>query len=397
MKTLLCLIIETSFLYSQPPATNQSADWSAHTASAVELVKQNRYAEAETPLRLALADAEAFPENDPRLSATLVSLAMAREQQSDFAEAERLDRRALSLRESSMPANDPRIADSLGYLGGILLVTGRGPEAYPLLRRALEIDESAGDDARCAKILNDLGLTLMRLGEPARAEPVLRRSRALFEKTKGADSLDAARVADSIATLESSQHEYAKAETELRRALPVFERELGAESPLVAAILDNLFAVVFTEKRRSEAEPLLRRAVAILDHAPANNLQTLRIRAYQAGFESDLGNLPESSRLFEEVIASEERILGPSNPQLAETLTAYSAVLRALHRKAEAKQAETRAAEILRSQHQSSQHQSSTSHQSSSSQAFRPGRPYFTLLVFEPGPERGNAHAASFR
>jgi tetratricopeptide (TPR) repeat protein len=341
MKIALFILIATCFVWAQ-------SGWSARNATGIELAKQSRYADAETAFRAAMSEAEQFPESDPRRSTTLLNLALVREQQGAFAEAEGLDRRALSLREKNLAANDPLIADTLGNLGGLLRATGRDSEAYPMLRRALEIDEAAGDEARTARILNDLGLTLMQMHEAARAEPVLRRSRALMEKAKGAESIEAAWVTDSIATLEHSQHEDAKAEAELRRALPVFERQFGEQSPAVAAILSNLSVAVRSQKRAVEAAEFLRRAVAMLDKGPLDNSGALRIRANQAGFEADAGNFAEARRLYEEVIAGEERIYGSGSAQVAGTLKEYSAVLKGMHRKSEARAAEARASGILK-------------------------------------------------
>ena len=331
-----------TFLASIDPS---DANWYKRNEAALAAADAWRYAEAEAQFRALLAP---LAENDPRFAATLTNLAKAREQQGDLKEAEQLCRRALQLRQNNLPENDLLIADSLQSLGAVLLVAARPDEAYGLLRTALSMDEAAGDQVRTAQTLGEMGLALMCLHQPARAEPVLRRSLALYEKTKGPDSLEAARVINSIATVEDSQHEYKKAERDLRRALPAFERKMGRDNPAVAAILDNLFAEMAAQKHTADGEPFLARAVQIMDNTSEETPSLLRIRANQASFEAIAGNFRESMRIFEEVITSEQRVLGANHPEVARTIAVYSKVLKQMHRNTEARQAESRANAILK-------------------------------------------------
>ncbi|HLH38940.1 MAG TPA: tetratricopeptide repeat protein [Bryobacteraceae bacterium] len=325
---------------------SSDANWEKRNRAALAAADQFRYAEAEAQFRALL---EPLAENDPRFAATLIHLAKMREQQGDYNAAERLGRRALEVRQKNLPENDLSIADAFESLGSIVLVEGRPDEAYALLRRALWMDEFAGDDARIAEALGEIGLALMSLHQPARAEPVLRRSLSLYEKTKGADSIEAARISNSIATLEDSQHQYQKAERDLRRALPAFERALGPNNPMVAAVLDNLFAEMAAQRRASQGEPFLARAVRIMDNLQSELPPLLQIRANQAAFEAIAGNLRESTRIFEEVIAAEQRVFGASHPEVARTISVYSGVLKRMHKNKEARQAENRANAILKS------------------------------------------------
>src|SRR6185437_9183454 len=112
-------------------------------------------------------------------------------------------------------------------------------------------------------------------------------------------------------------------------------------------LLNNLFAVVAAQKRIDEAEPSLRRALAISAAAGDKNPRVLRMQANLAGLEAERGRFQDSAKLYAEVIAAQERMLGPDHPQVAETLAAYSEVLRKLHQKTAAKQAEMRSNAIL--------------------------------------------------
>jgi tetratricopeptide (TPR) repeat protein len=252
----------------------------------------------------------------------------------------------LKLREKYLPPESIDIAASLNNLAAALHSAGRNAEADPLLRRGLLIAENAHDDKITASVLNTLGLVLMTLGERARAEPVLRRAEALFEKVGGPDSFDAAKTANNLATLYAQQGEFVKAEKQERRALPIYEKNLPPDHHLMGVVTNNMFSILGAEKRFDEAETYLRRALVIAERSPGG-IGVQQIRANQAALEAERGNWKIAADILEQVIAAEERLLGPQHPLLITALANYSEALKHLHHKAEAKQAERRALAIM--------------------------------------------------
>jgi len=75
------------------------------------------------------------------------------------------------------------------------------------------------------------------------------------------------------------------------------------------------------------------------------------LRANLASLEAGRGHYQIAAKIMEEVIAMQEKTLGPNHPQLAASLANYSSVLRQLHQKTEAKRAENRANAIQKSFH----------------------------------------------
>jgi len=197
--------------------------------------------------------------------------------------------------------------------------------------------------------LNALGVVLAGEGDPARAEPVMRRSLALLEESEGADSMDAAKAANNLAALYSNAREYAKAEPLVARALKGYEKYFGPDSPQIALPLANMFAVLAGQNRAQEGEPYLRRALAIGEKVSPGSLQMAHFQLCLAALEANRRNYQEAARLLESVIAIQERLLGPEHPELGRSLGSYSSVLRNLHQKTEAKEAQNRANMILKS------------------------------------------------
>jgi tetratricopeptide (TPR) repeat protein len=112
--------------------------------TAVFLDDNARYGEAEPLYRRALSIRESsLPEGHPDIAGSLNNLAGLLRATGRYGEAEPLYRRALSIRESSLPEGHPDIAGSLNNLAGLLRATGRYGEAEPLYRRAIKIWVSA--------------------------------------------------------------------------------------------------------------------------------------------------------------------------------------------------------------------------------------------------------------
>lgn len=267
----------------------------------------------------------------------------------DLAATESLRREALRLAGQKYRPEDRMLAPPMTNLALALHAEARDAEADPLARRAVLIAEQSGDRRLLGATLNGLGVVLAGEGEKARAEPVLRRSVTLLEESEGKDALDVAQAANNLATLYSDTHQFRQAESILARVLPVYEKYLGAEHPLYAMVSGNMFTALYQEGRAAEAEPYLRRALAIGEKKFPGTLNMARLRQCLAAFEVSRQNNQEAARLLKQVIATEERLLGPQHPELARALENYAGVLRHLHQKNEAKIAHNRASMIQKS------------------------------------------------
>jgi tetratricopeptide (TPR) repeat protein len=180
----------------------------------------------------------------------------------DLATAEQLRRDALRSAEQIFGPDHKQVAVLLSNLGATLRLEGRYQEAYALSLRALAIAKASGDKRLLAAVLNGLGLALWN--EPARAEPVLRRSLALYEQVEGDDPLGIAKIENNLASLYSNEHQYTKALALMTQALALCEKHLGPEDPFLALALGNMFAILMEQHRaggcHGETSGLCRRA-----------------------------------------------------------------------------------------------------------------------------------------
>jgi tetratricopeptide (TPR) repeat protein len=265
----------------------------------------------------------------------------------DFAAAGLLRREALRLAELKLGVEDKQLAPLLANLAQSLHFEGHDAEAEPLARRAYLLANESGDRKLTGVVLNTFGIVLAK-SDPARAEPLLRRSVALLQQAEGADSLDVAKALNNLATLYTDTHQYAKAEQEMTRALPIYEKYLATDDPLLATVWCNMFRVLYDQHRFAEGEPYLRRALAIGEKKFPRGLKMVNLQLYLAALEASRENFQEAARILEQIIPIQERLLGAGHPQVGYSLVGYSRVLRGLHQKTEAKKALNRANLILK-------------------------------------------------
>lgn len=243
-------------------------------------------------------------------------------------------------------------AAALNNSGVALRLASRPSEAIEAFNRALKIAEDSGDQRLLATVLGGLGATLVDLGEFARAQPVLRRSLALFEKTAGPDSIEAGEAANNLAMVYRKNGDLAQAQVQLEHALPLMERSLGGQNPALAMAFKNMFIVLAEQKRWDDAEPYLLRALEVAKALP-ESFQLAEIEENLALLQAHRGQFHEAAQTMQQVIAIEDRTLRREDPRLAlsarvQSLESYSAYLKKSNQRAQARQVEDRAKAIRR-------------------------------------------------
>ncbi len=236
---------------------------------------------------------------------------------------------------------------SLNNEGVELRLSSRPAEAILKFNAAIKIAEDSGDDRLLATALGGLGASLVDEGEFARAQPVLRRGLALFEKTAGPDSLETGEAANNLAMVYRKNSELADAQQQLERALPLMQKFLDPHGKELEIAFNNMFIVLAEQKKWDLSEPYLQQALAIAQALP-DSLERADVEENLALLESHRGQFGDAVKTMQHVIAIEEQTLGPENARLAQSLESYAAYLRKNSRKAEAEQAEQRARVIRR-------------------------------------------------
>jgi tetratricopeptide (TPR) repeat protein len=268
---------------------------------------------------------------------TISARADQRQISQDFAGAERLRREALRIAQSGMDKDDPRMAPFLVKLAVTLNAEEKAVEAEEISHRAYSIAWNANDKRYAGLALSSLGVALIKQGQDARAEPVLRRGILLIDEAEGKGSMDAAMIGNSLVGALTRQHEFSRAEKELAWVLPVFEKAYGANDPQLVLPLTNMTTILISEHRASDAEPYLNRALNIARKAYPNSMKLAALEENEAALEAIRGNYAKSAQLYRKVLDKEELLLGPRSAQMTQTLQGYDYVMNQAHRDQQAR------------------------------------------------------------
>jgi tetratricopeptide (TPR) repeat protein len=159
------------------------------------------------------------------------------------AEAEPLLQKALSIRESSLPPNDPLIAATLNNLAEILRSQNKISECIPLYERSRRIYDLMGASANQlerANILANLALAYKADSKFAEAKPLLVEALSIDQRLRGPYTMDTAMDLYNLATIHQSLNELGEADIMYQQALPIFQKQLGPSHALVADALKNI-------------------------------------------------------------------------------------------------------------------------------------------------------------
>jgi len=172
-----------------------------------------------------------------------------------------------------------------------------------------------------AEVLHQAGLYLTERARYREAESLLERAYQMSEQEQGAEHLDTARDADTLAYLYKAQGKYEQAEPLLVRALAIREQQLGPLHPLTAESLNNLAGLYHAQGKYEQAEPLYVRALAIREQQLGpEHPDTARSLNNLAGLYDEQGKYEQAEPLYVRALAIREQQLGPEHPDTATSL-----------------------------------------------------------------------------
>jgi serine/threonine-protein kinase len=272
----------------------------------------------------------------PLHARALYAMALLREGHSDYAQAQELARKAITLaargRDSQLMA---RAWSQLLFVVGVR--QERHTEALQLVLPLEAAVDLAGDDLVRADADNTLGNLFSQLGRYQEALPRHQRALALREKTLGPEH---PHTSLSLSNLGRVLHELGRYEEALRlheRALAQREKALGPDHPLHLLSLNNLGMTLQGLGRYEEALRLHERALALREKAlgPDDPLSAFSLIHLGSALRN-LGRYEESQRRYEHALALREKALGPTHPRLASALLGLGELQLARGRPAEA-------------------------------------------------------------
>jgi tetratricopeptide (TPR) repeat protein len=232
-----------------------------------------------------------------------------------YVEAERVHLLALGEAEK-FGSEDRRLALSLNGLAALYHATGRLREAEPLYRRSLAIWERLSERLEGATLLNNLARLCLDLEKYDEVEQFSKRALTISEGVSPQHP-EVARSLNNLADIHAIQGHYAQAEPLYRQALTILEEAFGPEHPEVAYALSHLGNLCFRQARYAEAEALHRRAIAIVQKNPGKRDSVLASSLNLADLAAYQGRNTEAEPLCRQAQTIWERTLGAEHPNVA--------------------------------------------------------------------------------
>ena len=163
----------------------------------------------------------------------------------------------------SMGNSEERIMQRL-RIAAVLEELARWKESEEQQRRALAEATALANAKIVAVVSNDLAALLLNTNRLGEAEPLMRRALEINESAFGNQHPTVAICLNNLAALLLNTNRLGDAEPLMRRALEINEAAFGNQHPTVAISLNNLATLLHATNRLKEAEPLMRRSLDIL-------------------------------------------------------------------------------------------------------------------------------------
>jgi len=181
--------------------------------------------------------------------------------------------------------DDPRLAQSLRMLANLQIHQGRYAEAQPNLERWLLIADRRGEtrDYRYADALDALAGVEVMQGNLARAVTLYERSVEVRENSSGAGGSSLAQTLENLGRTYDATGRLAEAEASLTRAVEIREASLVRNHPSLSASLHTLAAFQQARGRYAEAYPIFERALAIARSSRTRDARSHATLLWQAG------------------------------------------------------------------------------------------------------------------
>ena len=236
-----------------------------------------------------------------------------------YADAERVARESLALREASDP-DHPDMAKSLNNLAAMLHAQGRYAEARPLYERSIDIKAQAlgRDHPDVATNLINLASLVAELGDYSEARKLFEEGLATKRAKLGPKHPDLPHGLINLAQLLTDLGESAKARALYEECLGIQLEVLGPDDARVAGPLTGLGFLLRQEGDYAAARQLYERSLAISRAALApDHPQVASAMSNLAYLLEVQGDHDAARRLYEESLAIRVKTLGPDHPNVA--------------------------------------------------------------------------------
>lgn len=315
----------------------------------LEALAEGNYKQAETNMLAAVQQAELFGPKDIRLAQSLRTLADFYKLRSQIDKATPYYERALRTQEFALGADSPEVIASVVSLIHFRIAQNELAKADKLTGKLVGFASKkvadapkalANPDPRAksatltkyvdlASALDSVGTTYRLRGNQTLAEPLLKYSLALREKTLTPGHLALARAYGNLGSVYLSQHKNQEAEYLFKKAIEASKKTLGSNNPQLFSKMDDLGHCYLQTGKYTEGEQLYKDILS-RGWMPASCYMTLG-QIYTRN-----GQFSAAERAFQTSIQLTQKSNGKETCLISPILEEYSILLKRMQRYAEA-------------------------------------------------------------
>lgn len=224
--------------------------------------------QAEKLINSALTErTAAFGKDSTEVADSLAALAVLRDAQARYDEAEQLALHALDIDKRRLQGNHPAIAKATSTLGRILEDRGEYDKAITVLRQAVQMESASGaQTAELSASMSELANCYFYVGDYSASDSLNQQILAMDRKLYGERHPHIANDLINLGAIRYEWHHYTEAERYYRSALDIIQPFYGKDHPETASAYTMLARALVPQKRLKEADNMLREALGIDEH-----------------------------------------------------------------------------------------------------------------------------------
>ena len=249
----------------------------------------------------------------------------------ETAEAEKLFRQALAIREQAFTPEHPETIATASALGRVLLAAGRADEAAPPLRKSVDTAAKVWGQAHpeYAGQLNNLCLYYLETGEYKRAAEQFAEAAGAWRTALGDEHPLVAEACLNLGRAWYAAGDYAQAEAPLREALASLEKRLGPGHAVTRRARVALGLTCMAQRDYQEAETILCADLALVtEHCGDTHPETAEALVRLAILYGNQGRYDEALPLAERGAALHHAAATQEQTQLTQNADSIVAMVR---------------------------------------------------------------------
>uniref|UniRef100_Q01SK0 TPR repeat-containing protein n=1 Tax=Solibacter usitatus (strain Ellin6076) TaxID=234267 RepID=Q01SK0_SOLUE len=300
-----------------PQHANQLNNEGNHLAEAGESVAAEKFYQEAVSIWRTLGS-----EFEPHLAGSLLNLGVAFSGAGNRTEAAKVYEEALTLHRRTLGDKNHRTVSNMNLLASIYLMLGDSGRADALLQEALVTErELYPGDIQLARTLEAISNSLIRAGRFREAVAPAEEALTIVIRAAGEESLDTALAYASVGEAHRSSHNAARALPLFRKSRALYEKFLGPEHPRVACLLSQEGLILVEDGKLALAERVMVKAVNALTRScpecivelavVQNNLGVLRLQQKR---------YREADEALTSALELREKFETQPGPQLADSL-----------------------------------------------------------------------------